>query len=189
MRINPAIIMLLGLVASPLAAQDRYGIPPGQLPPPGQCRVWFDNRPAGRQPRPTSCREAELTAARSPNARVIYGARRDNGQWSQNDRYPYPSRNPNGGAGYGFGSVPFNNGYKDGFDKGREDARDRDSYDPVRHDRYRDGDHGYNKRYGTKDQYKNVYRDGFRGGYDDGYREVRGYGSRQATDRRSPWPY
>jgi hypothetical protein len=47
-------------------------IPAGHLPPPGSCRVWYDDRPAGQQPPPTSCREAERTAAREHGARVIY---------------------------------------------------------------------------------------------------------------------
>lgn len=34
------------------------GVPPGHLPPPGKCRVWFPGRPPGRQPRPVSCTEA-----------------------------------------------------------------------------------------------------------------------------------
>src|SRR5262245_23717623 len=49
------------------------GVPPGQLPPADRCRVWYDNRPAGRQPSPTSCRQAEAIAARDPYARVVYG--------------------------------------------------------------------------------------------------------------------
>ena len=35
------------------------GIPPGHLPPPGQCRVWFPGRPPGRQPRPGNCIDVE----------------------------------------------------------------------------------------------------------------------------------
>jgi hypothetical protein len=33
----------------------RLGIPPGHLPPPGQCRIWYPGRPPGRQPAPGSC--------------------------------------------------------------------------------------------------------------------------------------
>ena len=40
-------------------------------------------------------------------------------------------------------TVPYQNGYRDGLEKGREDAGDRDSFDPVRHSRYRSADHGY----------------------------------------------
>src|SRR5688572_19312793 len=32
-------------------------VPPGHLPPHGQCRVWFPDRPPGQQPPPSSCRE------------------------------------------------------------------------------------------------------------------------------------
>ena len=37
-------------------------IPPGHLPPPGQCRVWYPGKPPGHQPPPTSC-ESALTSA------------------------------------------------------------------------------------------------------------------------------
>lgn len=61
-------------------------------------------------------------------------------------------------------------GYSDGFEHGVDDARDRDRYDPVRHGDYRDGDNGYDRRYGNRDSYAFQYRTGFRQGYDDGYR-------------------
>ncbi len=59
--------------------------------------------------------------------------------------------------------------------KGREDAKDGDRYDPRRHNWYRDGDRGYNNRYGSREQYKAAYRDAFERGYAQGYRE---YGPR-----------
>ena len=31
------------------------GIPPGHLPPPGQCRVWIPGSPPGHQPRARGC--------------------------------------------------------------------------------------------------------------------------------------
>jgi hypothetical protein len=62
-------------------------------------------------------------------------------------------------------------GYSDGFEKGLDDGRDRDRYDPVRHGDYREADQGYEREYGSKDAYKNNYRAGFRQGYEDGYRE------------------
>lgn len=31
------------------------GIPPGHLPPPGECRVWVPGEPPGHQPPPGSC--------------------------------------------------------------------------------------------------------------------------------------
>ncbi len=35
------------------------GIPPGQLPPPGMCRIWYPGRPPGHQPRSASCASLE----------------------------------------------------------------------------------------------------------------------------------
>ena len=32
-------------------------IPPGHLPPPGSCRIWYPDRPPGHQPPPGNCRE------------------------------------------------------------------------------------------------------------------------------------
>jgi hypothetical protein len=50
-------------------------IPAGHLPPPGSCRVWFDDRPAGHQPPPMSCRQARRYSYRY-GGRVIWGGRR-----------------------------------------------------------------------------------------------------------------
>jgi hypothetical protein len=88
--------------------------------------------------------------------------------------YPsYPSY-PNGSAiprgGY---SPAGDNGYRDGFEAGRSDARDRDRYDPVRAKRYREGDHNYNGRYGSRDEYKRQYRAAFEQGYREGYGQTR----------------
>jgi hypothetical protein len=211
-----ATVALVTLFVIPLGAQGRgrnsQGVPPGQLPPAGQCRVWYDGVPPGRQPRPTSCRDAERIAARDRNARVIYGSnadRRDDG-WAYPDRdrpraiprpgrYPnnspfpqgrYPSnRYPNTRGTYRYANVAFDNGYNDGLDKGREDARDRDSYDPNRHSRYRDADHGYEKRYGLKDEYREVYRDGILAGYDEAYRSSGRFGTPRRSGGGFPWPF
>ena len=61
-------------------------------------------------------------------------------------------------------------GFRDGYDAGVKDARDRETYDPVRSDRYRDADHHYNNRYGSKEVFKRDYRVGFEQGYEQGYR-------------------
>lgn len=37
----------------------NLSIPPGHLPPPGECRIWFPGRPPGHQPPPQRCSVAE----------------------------------------------------------------------------------------------------------------------------------
>ena len=84
MRTAAPSALFFSLVGSPLAAQGRgggngertQGIPPGHLPPPGECRVWCDGRPAGQQPPPTNCGEAERIASGDRYARVMYGGDR-----------------------------------------------------------------------------------------------------------------
>lgn len=58
-----------GYDATQPARGDR--IPPGQMPPPGMCRIWVNGVPPGRQARATDCATAEQNVP--PNARVIYG--------------------------------------------------------------------------------------------------------------------
>jgi hypothetical protein len=71
------------------------------------------------------------------------------------------------------GSSAASNGYKDGFDAGREDAREKRSYDPRRPKLYREGDRGYSGSSVSRDDYKRDYRDAFIQGYEQGYREFR----------------
>src|SRR5262245_6126854 len=95
--------------------------------------------------------------------------------------YGYPAqsypdnRYPDNRNGYGYGSPASENGYRDGYQQGTEDARDGDRFDPTRASRYRSGDHNYNSRYGSRDNYKREYRSAFQTGYEQGYRGVRRY--------------
>ena len=199
------VLFMLGTLAAatPAIAQPRnsQGIPPGQLPPAGLCRVWYDGVPPGRQPRATSCNEAERIASRDRNARVIYGDdyyrndRYGNDRYgnnypygSSNDRYGYPNRD---NGRYGVNSVAYDNGYREGLEKGIQDARDRKSFDPVRYKEYRNADQGYNSRYGTKDQYKLTFRNGFESGYSQGYRQNGGRYPTANSQRypASRWPF
>ena len=65
------------------------------------------------------------------------------------------------------------------FDAAREVGVDipvlchNERFDPVRAKRYREGDHDYDNRYGSRDQYKQDYRAAFVQGYEEGYRNVR----------------
>jgi hypothetical protein len=39
----------------PYPSYHSLHIPPGHLPPPGECRIWYPGRPPGHQPPPVSC--------------------------------------------------------------------------------------------------------------------------------------
>jgi hypothetical protein len=80
-----------------------------------------------------------------------------------------PSQGPRPGYG-GYYSPAFQNGVDDGYEKGVEDARKRRTFDPLRHEWYREGDRHYEGRYGPRQQYKDTYREGFRSGYERGFR-------------------
>jgi hypothetical protein len=65
----------------------------------------------------------------------------------------------------------FARGYAAGRELGLSDARNGERYDPVGSREYRDGDHGYDASYGSRDAYRSNYRAGFRQGYEEGYRK------------------
>jgi hypothetical protein len=93
----------------------------------------------------------------------------------------YPGYPGNRGGDYGYGNswpgsrydLARENGYTDGYNEGLKDGRDRHRFDPIAESRYRNGDHGYERWYGSKDAYKIGYRDAFRQGYERGYDEGR----------------
>src|ERR687898_898807 len=99
MRTAAMSFILLAMMAATSEAQGNgrnrrnQGIPPGQMPPAGMCRVWYDNLPPGRQPRATDCDQAERLASRDRNARVIYG---DDNRGVRNNDQRYRDRR-NGG--------------------------------------------------------------------------------------------
>jgi hypothetical protein len=184
---------LLTVSVSAQGRRDSQGIPPGQLPPAGQCRVWYEGRPPGQQPRSTNCRDAERIAARDRSARVIYGSGtvyEQQGRAIPRQIPRVPGSRPNVDGRDQYSTAGYDQGYSDGYDKGREDGRDNNQYDPNRHSRFRSADHGYNSRYGSKASYQRVYRDGFRSGYDEGYRDnTRGSQNRRSSGVRVPWPF
>jgi hypothetical protein len=47
---------------APSAAAATLGVPPGQLPLPGYCRLWFPGRPPGHQPKAGPCADVEVGA-------------------------------------------------------------------------------------------------------------------------------
>jgi flagellar biosynthesis/type III secretory pathway protein FliH len=110
------------------------------------------------------------------NGRVV--PRRDT---RGSDRYPSYPAYPNGSSGQyggyggygGYTNVVVQNGVNDGYEKGVEDARKNRSFDPLRHAWYRSADRHYEGRFGSREQYKDLYRQGFRDGYERGFREGR----------------
>lgn len=85
-------------------------------------------------------------------------------------------RGSGGSGGYGgrvYADPAMARGFEDGYRQGRDDARSRQRFDPVRARDYRAGDRGYDRRYGSRDNWKIAYRQAFREGYERGYREVR----------------
>lgn len=67
----------------------------------------------------------------------------------------------------------YDNGFRDGVDAGRDDARHHRPFDPIRAKRYREGDHDYDRRYGSRNDYQREYRAAFQQGYEQGYRQYR----------------
>ena len=205
LRSAASTIAIITLITGSAFAQGNgrnsarnQGIPPGQMPPAGQCRVWYEGRPPGQQPRATNCDDAERVASRNRNARVIYG----NDTYGRNDRYGRDDRyGRNDGRvardqrfpddrRVGRQSAGFDQGYRDGVAKAQEDMRDGDRYDPARHGWYRDGNRGYDSRYGTREDYRADYRSGFVDGYDNTFRDNRNTNPNTNT-RRIPdyWPF
>jgi len=102
---------------------------------------------------------------------------RDTRNWRGGGYSTYPSQTYPAGPVYPtapsigvYGGVARDNGYREGFDSGRRDARDGERFDPVRAmKRYYRDDSGYDSRYGSRDDYKRDYGAAFEQGYREGY--------------------
>lgn len=66
--LSTALALSTGCVATAVAVHRLpaewnpaayLGIPPGHLPPPGECRIWFPGLPPGQQPPPGRCGKLE----------------------------------------------------------------------------------------------------------------------------------
>jgi hypothetical protein len=66
----------------------------------------------------------------------------------------------------------FENGERDGYSKGIDDLRHHRRPDVNRQRWFRNGDHDYDRYYGTRDAYRVDYRRGFEQGYDRAFREA-----------------
>ena len=82
---------ILGRVILPQAGttgpRELAGVPRGHYPPPGECRVWYPNRPAGQQPPATNC--DRLASVRlEPGAFILHGDRAYDAEynWREEER-------------------------------------------------------------------------------------------------------
>lgn len=72
----PAVLLAFGLLVlngcsgvyvsgthgepTPIDAQEKHlAIPPGHMPPPDKCRIWYPRLPPGQQPPPGECYELQ----------------------------------------------------------------------------------------------------------------------------------
>jgi hypothetical protein len=148
---------------------------PGDIWREGERRLPGDQRypdTAGRRPNPDA-------SERNRTGRAI-----PRGETSPNSS-PYPDERygQRRGDEYGYSSDAYRRGYDDGVTKAREDVRDGDSFDPARHSWYRDGDRGYNSRYGSRDEYRSEYRRGFLAAYEATH------DGRRGSSRPGWWPF
>lgn len=122
------LAMLVGAGVAEAQGRGNAGrIPPGHLPAAGECRVWIDGVPPGRQPRPTSCSRARYDAQRW-GGRVIYGS-----------DYAYGNGKARGKYRKNKGRYDDRHGRRDRDDDRWEDRRRRDRDDDDRDDRRTDG--------------------------------------------------
>lgn len=54
---GPAAVQTPGASVKPASLQVK--VPPGHMPPKGKCRIWFPDRPPGRQPSVGECGDLE----------------------------------------------------------------------------------------------------------------------------------
>jgi len=76
------------------AASRTIRVPPGHMPPPGYCRVWYPGVPPGHQPPPEPCGRAFRGYAYdgaviigAPTRQEVYGARYEDRRYSEDGWY------------------------------------------------------------------------------------------------------
>ena len=70
-RRREAALQVASVQTAPAPRNDEVEIPRGQWPPPGKCRIWFPDRPAGHQPAPAKCKK--LRHRVPPGAYLVRG--------------------------------------------------------------------------------------------------------------------
>lgn len=79
-------------------AVPRVRVPPGHLPPPGLCRLWYPGRPPGHQPPPAPCGQL-FRLYRQPGVVILGGSGYGGPGGAASPVYRGP---PAGGGGYGY---------------------------------------------------------------------------------------
>ena len=106
------------------------------------------------------------------NAGYRAGFNQRGGMAGDRDRDRDRDRNDRGAMGGGYahgGNQAYRNGYTQGLNYGRHDAQGRKAYRPTDSQMVQDGTNGYNRSYGSVDQYKRDFRQGYQEGYQRGY--------------------
>ena len=79
----------------------------------------------------------------------------------------------------------YDEGYRQGVEHGRDDARHRRSSAYDRDREYRNADRGYHREDGDRDTYREAFRQGFRTGYEEAFTQARDADDRDRNrDRR-----
>jgi len=106
-----------------------------------------------------------------------YRRNRNDDDWYRNDRY----RNDRyGNNAY---QVARQQGYRNGLATGASDAQRGQSFNPQRSHFWRNGSDGWDRSYGNRGQFKQVFRDAFVQGYREGYARYGGYDRRSNNGR------
>jgi hypothetical protein len=96
----------------------------------------------------------------------------DNGNYNRNNGGYYGNNNGYYNNGYNYVyRIAQENGYRDGYNKGIEEYREGDRYNPQNTSPYRNGLNGYDRNMGNKEQYKQIYRQAFLQGFRQGYNQ------------------
>jgi hypothetical protein len=98
---------------------------------------------------------------------------RDNDQRYERNRRSDNGYYGNNGYGNNIYRIAQQYGYQDGLNKGAEEAREGDRYNPQSTTPYKNATNGYDRNYGNREQYKQAYRQAFLQGFDQGYNQYR----------------
>jgi hypothetical protein len=100
----------------------------------------------------------------------------------------YGQTYPRDAYGYrDFDRRAYDNGYREGIDQGRNDARRNRSFALDRHSEYRDADNGFHRRDGDREFYRRSFRRGFEVGYRQAYEQNSRWGDRYRDWRDRDW--